>query len=367
MATKNFQCSKCQKYFSSKHSLNHHMYLKNIPCKLICNICGIESPNGSLYEYHQSLHETEILIKKIAKSRIKTNKLSKHNTINESNNKISQEANDVIQETNISIMTLSKNADVGQIVYPILNNNNNISQKANDTIYKEPNINIMTLSNFANTADVDVYPILNNNDMIISHYSSMENEDVLHMIEYYSSTENELSLIHMLIEMNSSTEYDDFKFNTIFLAENSDLRKQILNFAEGFFAKVFLAYEQYIFFQQIASLPRERGYVYFIFGTENDGRCKLGSSTTLKRRIAQLQVGNADKLYVYKKLYGYKKLETLLHDTYKERRIRNTEWFNLSKNDVDIIVSYVQDSQKVLFKYADIYYGIEYKINTLDP
>lgn len=75
--------------------------------------------------------------------------------------------------------------------------------------------------------------------------------------------------------------------------------------------------------------------VYFIFQEGDDDRCKIGKSKDPSKRVKQLQTGNPDKLYVYKTFDGYTKEESELHQLFADVRIPGTEWFNLSKSQVD--------------------------------
>ena len=81
-----------------------------------------------------------------------------------------------------------------------------------------------------------------------------------------------------------------------------------------------------------------RGKVYFIFQKGDDTRCKIGKSIHPNKRKTQLQTGNPDELYIYKTIIGYTSIEGKLHSKFKEKQIRNTEWFYLSKEDVNVIV-----------------------------
>ena len=79
--------------------------------------------------------------------------------------------------------------------------------------------------------------------------------------------------------------------------------------------------------------------VYFIFQEGDDTRCKIGKSLNPKYRLKQLQIGNPDKLELYETLDGYTQLENELHQRFDEQRIKNTEWFYLTKEEVDEIVA----------------------------
>ena len=81
-----------------------------------------------------------------------------------------------------------------------------------------------------------------------------------------------------------------------------------------------------------------KGRIYFIFQNGDYKRCKIGKSIHPDKRKTQLQTGNPDELYVYKTIVGYTRLEGILHTKYKEKQIRNSEWYYLTKEDVDTII-----------------------------
>ena len=78
--------------------------------------------------------------------------------------------------------------------------------------------------------------------------------------------------------------------------------------------------------------------VYFIFQEGNDKICKIGKSIDAEKRVIQLQTGNPNKLELYEVLDGYTELENELHKRFSEQRIDGTEWFNLSKDEVDSLI-----------------------------
>ncbi len=78
--------------------------------------------------------------------------------------------------------------------------------------------------------------------------------------------------------------------------------------------------------------------VYFIFQKGDDSVCKIGKSKDSSDRVKQLQTGNPNKLEVYGVLEGYTELETELHKRFAANRIKGTEWFHLSKEEVDLII-----------------------------
>lgn len=91
-----------------------------------------------------------------------------------------------------------------------------------------------------------------------------------------------------------------------------------------------------------------KGKVYFIFQQGDDKRCKIGKSVNPNNRKDQLQTGNPDELYVYKTLVGYSSLENNLHKKFKDKQIRNTEWFYLTKEEVDIIIQEYTSEKSVV-------------------
>ena len=80
------------------------------------------------------------------------------------------------------------------------------------------------------------------------------------------------------------------------------------------------------------------GEVYFIFRKDKERKCKIGKSIDPSNRIKGLQTGNHNELYIYKTLKGYDKLERMLHNYFAEYRIRKTEWFDITLEDVDDVV-----------------------------
>lgn len=80
-------------------------------------------------------------------------------------------------------------------------------------------------------------------------------------------------------------------------------------------------------------------HVYFIFQEGNDSVCKIGKSKESCNRIKQLQTGNPNKLYVYKIINGYTEEESELHKRFAKFRITGTEWFNISKEEVDLAIT----------------------------
>ena len=94
------------------------------------------------------------------------------------------------------------------------------------------------------------------------------------------------------------------------------------------------------------------GKVYFIFQKDDETRCKIGKSIHPDKRKRQLQTGNPDELYVYKTIQGYTWLEGVLQSKYKNKQIRDSEWYNLTKEDVDVIVDEYNKTNTISIKKA---------------
>lgn len=75
------------------------------------------------------------------------------------------------------------------------------------------------------------------------------------------------------------------------------------------------------------------GFVYLICDGE---RFKIGvTTTTLKKRLRELQTGNPNELWIsksYKTLTPFR-LEQLLHVKFKINKVKN-EWFELNAHEV---------------------------------
>ena len=91
------------------------------------------------------------------------------------------------------------------------------------------------------------------------------------------------------------------------------------------------------------------GEVYFIFEKNTLKPCKIGKSKHPKKRTLQLQTGNYREMYIYQTLKGYSRLEIVLHKHFNEHRIRKTEWFDITFEDVDeIIEQYQSEKEQIL-------------------
>tara|TARA_B110000014_G_C19603517_1_gene319745 strand:+ start:187 stop:510 length:324 start_codon:yes stop_codon:yes gene_type:complete len=90
--------------------------------------------------------------------------------------------------------------------------------------------------------------------------------------------------------------------------------------------------------------------VYFIHTPELGEKSlfKIGWSKHILKRIKQLQTGNGYKLELYKSIESSdSNLETKTHQALAQYRVIG-EWFKLSKDQVDVIVSiynHIQETQ----------------------
>ena len=81
------------------------------------------------------------------------------------------------------------------------------------------------------------------------------------------------------------------------------------------------------------------GFYIYIINQENTNYYKIGiSKQIISNRIAALQSGNPFKLNVIWKYYtpNASRIEKELHNKYKSNNVSG-EWFELSKNDIEII------------------------------
>ena len=99
------------------------------------------------------------------------------------------------------------------------------------------------------------------------------------------------------------------------------------------------------------------GWVYFIITlpsrfeeiTNLDGRInvKIGLTTVnLEKRRRQLKTGCPQDLFIYNSIYtaDSRFLEGLLHDDYKDRRKLGSEWFRMTLEEVDGIITDITGS-----------------------
>lgn len=85
---------------------------------------------------------------------------------------------------------------------------------------------------------------------------------------------------------------------------------------------------------------QEEGYVYFIYAPDlhsmGHKHVKIGMTANINSRMAQLQTGNSFllKIHVLLKDKDYVKLESNLHDVFRDRRLIG-EWFIIELFEID--------------------------------
>lgn len=80
------------------------------------------------------------------------------------------------------------------------------------------------------------------------------------------------------------------------------------------------------------------GIVYFVHLGDDLSHFKIGYTYDMNTRLADLQVGNWERVLLYKFVYSIRpnELETSLHVHFADKRIRG-EWFGLTTSEVDQI------------------------------
>lgn len=85
--------------------------------------------------------------------------------------------------------------------------------------------------------------------------------------------------------------------------------------------------------------------VYFL--KEVDGvHIKIGTADDPYKRIGQLQTGNPRQLIIVATIDGDETKERELHRKFASQRIGQTEWFNLSQDDLDNLTKGNDDEYK---------------------
>ena len=83
------------------------------------------------------------------------------------------------------------------------------------------------------------------------------------------------------------------------------------------------------------------GMLYFIQEVGKFNRFKIGYTTTIAKRLDALQVGNPDKLVVYKKIENVSRtIEKQVHECFAKHHIRS-EWFAITPEDIEHICASV--------------------------
>ena len=84
----------------------------------------------------------------------------------------------------------------------------------------------------------------------------------------------------------------------------------------------------------------QNGYIYVI---ANQDLTKIGITTDLKRRMKELR---PDKIYATAWLSGFESLERKLHAKFSRERIPQTEYFRLSKVQLDDLIQEIKNIEE---------------------
>ena len=117
------------------------------------------------------------------------------------------------------------------------------------------------------------------------------------------------------------------------------------------------------------TLEIKTGYIYFL-KSELLGGYKIGITTSPQSRFKALAVGTKATLLGYWKLDAYRELEKQLHKEYGAERVPQSEWFDLSDEQVcEVIQKIASISQQefLLPEYAQSFVGPQYKITKVAP
>ena len=91
------------------------------------------------------------------------------------------------------------------------------------------------------------------------------------------------------------------------------------------------------------SIETKPGYLYLLRNTVLGGY-KIGITTAPESRFKALAVGEKTELVGYWQTEHYRELERHYHKVYKEERVPQSEWFNLTVESVDDIISQMYSS-----------------------
>lgn len=119
----------------------------------------------------------------------------------------------------------------------------------------------------------------------------------------------------------------------------------------------------------MTELQVKTGYLYLIRSTLLGG-FKIGITTSPKSRFKALCVGTKACLVGYWKLDAYRELEKQLHKEYAVERVPQSEWFDLTAQQVrEVIqkVTSISDTEFLLPEYAQSFVGPQYKIVKVAP
>jgi len=91
---------------------------------------------------------------------------------------------------------------------------------------------------------------------------------------------------------------------------------------------------------EMPNLQTNNGYIYVI---ANQDLTKIGITTDLKRRMKEL---SPDKIYVTAWIPHYEELERELHAKYRRERIPQTEYFRLSEEQINNLITEIKDIEE---------------------
>ena len=116
-------------------------------------------------------------------------------------------------------------------------------------------------------------------------------------------------------------------------------------------------------------LQIKTGYLYLL---KNNilGGYKIGITTAPKSRFKALSVGTKATLIGYWQLDAYRELEKQLHKEYADFRVPQSEWFDLSDQEIRNVIQKVTSIASTEFlmpEFAQSFAGPQYKIIKVPP
>ena len=111
------------------------------------------------------------------------------------------------------------------------------------------------------------------------------------------------------------------------------------------------------------------GYLYLL---KNNilGGYKIGITTNPSARFKALQVGTKATLFGYWQTDAYRELEKHLHKQYAAQRVPQSEWFNLTEEEIRSViqdVSSIGNTEFLLPELAQSFVGPQYSIVKVPP
>jgi len=147
--------------------------------------------------------------------------------------------------------------------------------------------------------------------------------------------------------IDSDVDLGSLKKNNISAIIDNVLKLQISDAYKNLIFTYFKAIFKYatklnISIPKIGDLPNGKG-VYLI-QNGNSNRYKIGIAQNIKRRIAELNCSNPDRvgLLFFYPCINAQYLERRIHNNFKKYRINN-EWFDLDKNQVSECIEFIKD------------------------